>query len=208
MEKKIKRVRSFRSEQFPHFDARIYRFLVASCIASSSLVTSCCCSLFRLHFDRQTAITHHESAEKHRCPKCPSFYLNSVISRPFFCIWALTKWIICVCDYFSNIFPAGKLGNSATSAATTLGSKVSKRGMSSYPLPCGESVMSPKAHGTCLTPVQKPLRWKVDWDTADRICCFNRHYAEHSGYWEGKCIPLLYQPTLSSFSLFLCSYFL
>ena len=71
VEKKIKRVRSFRSEQFPHFDARIYRFLVASCIASSSLVTSCCCSLFRLHFDRQTAITHHESAEKHRFPKYP-----------------------------------------------------------------------------------------------------------------------------------------
>ena len=27
-------------------------------------------------------------------------------------------------------------------------------------------------------------RWRCDYNTADRICCFNRHYAEHSGYWE------------------------
>ena len=97
-----------------------------------------------------------------------------------------------MCDHSFVVFLAGKLGNSAASATTTLGSKTSKRGMTSYPLPCDESVMSPKAHGTCLKPVQKPLRWQVDWDTADRICCFNRHYAEHSGYWEGICIPLFH----------------
>jgi hypothetical protein len=38
--------------------------------------------------------------------------------------------------------------------------------------------MSPKAHGTSSTPVQKDLRWGCDYDTADRICNFNRHYAE------------------------------
>ena len=43
--------------------------------------------------------------------------------------------------------------------------------------------MSPKAHGTSPQPVQKSLRWGCDWNTADRICSFNRHYAEHSGYW-------------------------
>ena len=43
--------------------------------------------------------------------------------------------------------------------------------------------MSPKAHGTSPQPVQKNLRWGCDWGTADRICSFNRHYAEHSGYW-------------------------
>ena len=42
--------------------------------------------------------------------------------------------------------------------------------------------MSPKAHGTTATPVQSALRWGCDTETADRICCFNRHYAEHSGY--------------------------
>ena len=42
--------------------------------------------------------------------------------------------------------------------------------------------MSPKAHGTSATPVQETLRYNCDRKTADRICNFNRHYAEHSGY--------------------------
>eukprot|EP00419_Tripos_fusus_P022490 CAMPEP_0172724134 /NCGR_PEP_ID=MMETSP1074-20121228/85227_1 /TAXON_ID=2916 /ORGANISM="Ceratium fusus, Strain PA161109" /LENGTH=203 /DNA_ID=CAMNT_0013550509 /DNA_START=29 /DNA_END=640 /DNA_ORIENTATION=- len=50
------------------------------------------------------------------------------------------------------------------------------------PLTCEEDVMRPKAHGTCERPVQKNLRWGVDQQVADRICCFNRHYAEYSGY--------------------------
>ena len=54
---------------------------------------------------------------------------------------------------------------------------------SKYPLKGDEALMSPKAHGTAPAPVQKSLRWKVDYDTADRICCFNRHYAEHAGYY-------------------------
>lgn len=44
--------------------------------------------------------------------------------------------------------------------------------------------MKPKAHGTSETPVQETLRWGCDRDTADRICNFNRHYAEYSGYWK------------------------
>lgn len=43
--------------------------------------------------------------------------------------------------------------------------------------------MSKKAHGTCDHAVQNDLRWNADVKTADRICCFNRHYAESSGYW-------------------------
>ena len=43
--------------------------------------------------------------------------------------------------------------------------------------------MKPKAHGTSEKPVMKNLRWGSDWDTADRICNFNRHYAEFAGYW-------------------------
>ena len=27
------------------------------------------------------------------------------------------------------------------------------------------------------------LKWGCSVETADRICSFNRHYAEHSGYW-------------------------
>lgn len=56
-----------------------------------------------------------------------------------------------------------------------------------FPPPCvmgDESIMSQKAHGTSEVPVQKNLRWDCDWETADRICNYNRHYAEHSGYFE------------------------
>ena len=51
-----------------------------------------------------------------------------------------------------------------------------------YPLLGEESLMSAKAHGTCTKPVQQNLLYGCDVETADRICCFNRHYAEHSGY--------------------------
>lgn len=53
-----------------------------------------------------------------------------------------------------------------------------------YPVLCEEDVMSQKAHGTSDSPVQKDLRWSCDYDTSDRICNFNRHYAEFAGYWQ------------------------
>jgi peptide methionine sulfoxide reductase MsrB len=53
-----------------------------------------------------------------------------------------------------------------------------------YPLVGPEEIMSPKAHGTCAQGVQATLRYGCDVKTADKICCFNRHYAEHSGYME------------------------
>ena len=42
------------------------------------------------------------------------------------------------------------------------------------PIICEESVMAPKAHGTSEKPVMKELKWGCDYDTADRICNFNR----------------------------------
>ena len=47
-----------------------------------------------------------------------------------------------------------------------------------------EKIMKKKAHGTSSVPVQEDLRWGCDRDVADRICNFNRHYAEHSGYFK------------------------
>ena len=38
-----------------------------------------------------------------------------------------------------------------------------------------EDIMSQKKHGTSEAPVQKNLRWGCDWETADRICNFNRY---------------------------------
>ena len=51
-----------------------------------------------------------------------------------------------------------------------------------YPILGDESIMSQKAHGTSQTPVQKDLRYGCDQKIADKICNFNRHYAEFSGY--------------------------
>ena len=49
-----------------------------------------------------------------------------------------------------------------------------------------EEMMADKktGHGTSTLPVQKDLRWNCDVETADRICNFNRHYAEYGGFWE------------------------
>ena len=52
----------------------------------------------------------------------------------------------------------------------------------SYPVMGVEELMKPKEHGTSKTPVQQNLRYGCDVQVADRICNFNRHYAEYSGY--------------------------
>jgi len=51
-----------------------------------------------------------------------------------------------------------------------------------YPIAGEEGIMSPKAHGTSATAVQSSLRWGVDVALADRICNFNRDWAENWGY--------------------------
>lgn len=47
-----------------------------------------------------------------------------------------------------------------------------------------ESIMSPKAHGTSAEPVQQDLMYGVSNKLADKICNFNRHFAENGGYFE------------------------
>jgi len=47
-----------------------------------------------------------------------------------------------------------------------------------------EEMMTQKEFGTSAVPIQKDLRWNCDVETADRICNYNRHYAEYGGYWE------------------------
>lgn len=53
-----------------------------------------------------------------------------------------------------------------------------------YPICGDDSLMSQKEHGTCIAAVQDPLRWDCDVEIADHICCYNRDYAEYSGYWQ------------------------
>jgi len=47
-----------------------------------------------------------------------------------------------------------------------------------------ESLMSQKGHGTSAVPVQDELRYGVSRKLADKICNFNRHFAEMGGYFE------------------------
>mmetsp|Transcript_23414 Transcript_23414/g.50758 ORF Transcript_23414/g.50758 Transcript_23414/m.50758 type:complete len:198 (-) Transcript_23414:108-701(-) len=51
-------------------------------------------------------------------------------------------------------------------------------------VPGDEDIMSKKEHGTSAVPVQDNLRWGCSKTLADRICNYNRHYAEDSGYWQ------------------------
>mmetsp|Transcript_11260 Transcript_11260/g.18652 ORF Transcript_11260/g.18652 Transcript_11260/m.18652 type:complete len:208 (-) Transcript_11260:831-1454(-) len=60
--------------------------------------------------------------------------------------------------------------------------------VSSYPLVGPEKIMSRKGHGTYSKPVQGNLRYGCDFKTADRICNYNRHFAERAGYFtSGRC---------------------
>jgi peptide methionine sulfoxide reductase MsrB len=47
-----------------------------------------------------------------------------------------------------------------------------------------EAIMAPKAHGTSQFPVQSDLMYGVSNKLADRICNFNRHFAESAGYFQ------------------------
>ena len=78
---------------------------------------------------------------------------------------------------------APKRGISQTIALFGLGSPTRTAGDGKLPVIADEEVMKQKAHGTSEKPVMKNLRWGSDWETADRICNFNRHYAEFAGYW-------------------------
>lgn len=55
----------------------------------------------------------------------------------------------------------------------------------SYPVVGPNEIMAPKGHGTYSKPVQGNLRYGCDFKTADRICNYNRHLAEHAGYFSG-----------------------
>ena len=41
----------------------------------------------------------------------------------------------------------------------------------------------PKGHGSCSIPAMRKLRFGVNPDKADKICCFNRHGAEAPDFW-------------------------
>mmetsp|Transcript_34668 Transcript_34668/g.81760 ORF Transcript_34668/g.81760 Transcript_34668/m.81760 type:complete len:229 (-) Transcript_34668:97-783(-) len=48
----------------------------------------------------------------------------------------------------------------------------------------GEEIMSQKGHGTSAKPVQDELLYGANAKLADKICNFNRHFAEMGGYFQ------------------------
>ena len=52
---------------------------------------------------------------------------------------------------------------------------------SEFPIKGSEEIMKKKLHGTSDTAVQQKLKWGCDVQLADRICNYNRRWAEHAG---------------------------
>jgi len=100
-----------------------------------------------------------------------------------------TKYSLSMAFLFANTlrsasaFAPSHVGRPASTRAF-LFNKLFSTAQGKLPVTAEEDVMSQKAHGTSEKPVQKDLRWNCDYDTSDRICNFNRHYAEFAGYWQ------------------------
>eukprot|EP00600_Ochromonadales_sp_CCMP1393_P006580 CAMPEP_0174956576 /NCGR_PEP_ID=MMETSP0004_2-20121128/1604_1 /TAXON_ID=420556 /ORGANISM="Ochromonas sp., Strain CCMP1393" /LENGTH=265 /DNA_ID=CAMNT_0016204611 /DNA_START=46 /DNA_END=843 /DNA_ORIENTATION=+ len=60
-----------------------------------------------------------------------------------------------------------------------------------YPVVATTDIMVRKAHGTSDFPVQDKLRWNCDSKLADRICNYNRNWAEFAGYWTSSELSFL-----------------
>mmetsp|Transcript_9478 Transcript_9478/g.13933 ORF Transcript_9478/g.13933 Transcript_9478/m.13933 type:complete len:203 (+) Transcript_9478:64-672(+) len=91
------------------------------------------------------------------------------------------SFLLAVASVSARSTPSAFVGS--TAHASTRAFQTSTTLHEKLPIMAEESVMSPKVHGTSEKPVMKNLKWGCDYDTADRICNFNRHYAEHAGYW-------------------------
>lgn len=92
---------------------------------------------------------------------------------------SLSKPLVATLGYVAII--GGVIGSNAITSSIA---RAKTGGM--YPVTGDEGIMSAKAHGTSASPVQQKLRWKCDTRTADRICNYNRDYAEYSGYWTSE----------------------
>lgn len=76
---------------------------------------------------------------------------------------------------------AGAVGALSTMAGTTLPANAASA-LGGKIVYGDESIMSPKAHGTSDNAVQSDLMYGVSNKLADKICNYNRHFAEMGGY--------------------------
>ncbi len=93
---------------------------------------------------------------------------------------AILKW--CGLDIGSAGSADGSAGSADGSSASDPNFTTENYQPATVPVIGPESLMSKKANGTTATPPSQTLRWGCDSAKANKICCFNRHFAEHSGY--------------------------
>jgi peptide methionine sulfoxide reductase MsrB len=92
---------------------------------------------------------------------------NSAVSRRAFFASAATSALL------TTVSSASATTSSPAAASVVVGGKI---------VYGDEPIMAPKAHGTSERPVQEQLRYGVSNQLADRICNYNRHFAEQAGY--------------------------
>lgn len=84
-------------------------------------------------------------------------------------MWFNISILLCMFTSINSLFFSKWFSKVNTVAATSLDAANTQ-----YPIYCDDSLMNNKDHGTCVNSVMKKLRWNCSFDTADRICCFNR----------------------------------
>lgn len=103
-----------------------------------------------------------------------------VIASLFFIIHSIAAWS----NSNADVSRRGFLQTSSAAvviASTAPVNAVSVGGKIQYG---EESIMVQKGHGTSATPVQSDLLYGVDNQLADRICNYNRMWAELGGYFQ------------------------
>ena len=61
-----------------------------------------------------------------------------------------------------------------------------------------QDIMHQKEHGTCVKSPPNLLRFDVDWKMADKICCYNRHFAEYFGSWSNYLTRSVFKSEMNS----------
>ena len=78
---------------------------------------------------------------------------------------------------------------------------------SKYPIRGSEEIMKKKLHGSSDSPVQSNLKYGCDVALADRICNYNRRFAEHAGAFRNVHFDLFFVLFFILFVILFCNLF-
>lgn len=80
----------------------------------------------------------------------------------------------------------------ATAATTNIPAVVTSKIIPTKPVYANDNdIMYPKEHGTSMQSVQDTLLYNVNVPLADKICNYNRHFAEPAGYFTSPSVSFL-----------------